>query len=166
MVEWAYEMKFCPICGSKLKQRFIDGRMRLVCDNCGFVFWNNPIPVVAAIVPYDNGIILVKSSIRKTWGLPAGHVEFSDTAEERVIEEVKEETNLDAEIEKFLGTWKVNKSNKLLLVYSVNILGGEPKPGGDVEELMIASPKKALEILGDKAGGKALKKWLIDKKLA
>ena len=39
------------------------GRPRPACpDNqCGFVHWNNPVPVVAAIVEHDNEIALVRN---------------------------------------------------------------------------------------------------------
>ncbi len=158
-------MKYCPECKNELEMEILDGKPRMVCKKCGFVFWNNPVPVVAAIVPYNKGIVIVKSSIRKTWGLPAGHIEYGDTAEERVIQEVKEETGLDAKIEKFLGTWKTKNLNVLILVYSMEVLGGFLRPGGDVEEVKVVSINEALEVLKNKAGGLALRKWAIEKNI-
>jgi len=153
-------MRFCPQCRSELEERVIDGKPRKICKNCGFVFWNNPIPVVAAIVPYDGKLVLVKSSIRKTWGLPAGHVEEGDTAEERVIAEVKEETGLDVVITSFLGTWRSNRRNVILLMYSTSVLSGELRPGGDVEAVKLFSINEALEVLRGKAGYFAVVKWV------
>ena len=43
--------KFCPTCASELESRFLKDRDRLVCSaDCGYVHWNNPTPVIAAIV--------------------------------------------------------------------------------------------------------------------
>jgi len=153
-------MKFCPQCRAELEEKVLDGKLRKVCNKCGFVFWNNPIPVVAAIVPYMEKLVLVKSSIRKTWGLPAGHVEEGDTAEERVIEEVKEETGLDVELSRFLGTWRSSRRNVILLMYSTKVLGGELRPGGDVEDVKLFSLEEALELLKGKAGYYAVMKWI------
>ena len=166
MTIWSYEMKYCPRCKNKLSIKFLDGRDRLVCEQCGFVFWNNPIPVVVAIVPYDNGIVLVRSSIRKTWGLPAGHVEFGDSAEERVLMEVKEETNLDAEIDQFLGTWSgSHRSNVLFLAYSVRVLGGDLRPGGDAEDVGVFPYREALEIMRGRVGEKIILSWLRNRNM-
>ncbi len=163
MVKWAYEMKYCPICKSKLVVETLDEKPRLVCKSCGFVFWNNPIPVVAAIVPYDGKIVLVKSSIRKTWGLPAGHIEEGDTAEKRVIYEVYEETGLEVDILDFLGTWKSDTKNILLLMYVVRVKGGYLRPGGDVEDVKLFAYSDALEILKGKTGYYAVRRWLNKK---
>jgi NAD+ diphosphatase len=51
-------MKFCPQCGKPLELKFRDDRDRLQCTDqsadCGYVFWNNPTPVVAAIVEHES----------------------------------------------------------------------------------------------------------------
>ena len=163
MVLWSYDMRYCPQCRAELEERVLDGKLRKVCNNCGFVFWNNPIPVVAAIVPYRGKLVLVKSSIRKTWGLPAGHVEEGDTAEERVIDEVNEETGLDVEITGFLGTWRSSRRNIILLMYVTKVLGGNLRPGGDAEDVNLFTLNEALEILKGKAGYYAVMKWINER---
>ncbi|MGH7451314.1 MAG: zinc ribbon domain-containing protein, partial [bacterium] len=30
---------FCPQCGGRLNERYTEGRDRLVCENCGFIFY-------------------------------------------------------------------------------------------------------------------------------
>ena len=41
---------FCPQCGRPLAERAVDGTLRPACPDaaCGFVLWDNPVPVVAA----------------------------------------------------------------------------------------------------------------------
>ena len=48
-------MKYCPQCANELLDRVIGGISRLACPSseCGFVHWNNPIPVVAGLIQRD-----------------------------------------------------------------------------------------------------------------
>ncbi len=52
--------------------------------------------VRAIVVDQDGGVLLQNRTDTNTWGLPAGSVEFEETALEAVIREVKEETNIEA----------------------------------------------------------------------
>ncbi|MBR1540373.1 MAG: NUDIX domain-containing protein [Clostridia bacterium] len=49
------------------------------------------------IIVEDRKVLLVQEK-QGHWGLPKGHVEGNETHEETAIREVKEETNLDVEI--------------------------------------------------------------------
>ena len=87
------------------------------------------------IVNSDNEILLQKRSDNGYWGLPGGLLELDDTITEGAIREVKEETNLDISIKRFIGVfvnpfmrWKEKDSAK---VYSFAFLG-EIK-GGDLK---------------------------------
>ncbi|MCP4680029.1 MAG: NUDIX domain-containing protein [Deltaproteobacteria bacterium] len=60
-----------------------------------------PIPVVSCAVIRDGYILLLKRAIEPyigKWALPAGHVEPDESAERAIAREIKEETNLDAEV--------------------------------------------------------------------
>ena len=46
--------KFCPRCANPLAVGDFGGAQRLGCS-CGFVHWDNPLPVVAAIVEHEGG---------------------------------------------------------------------------------------------------------------
>ena len=78
-------MKFCPKCGRDLKPAQIDGRTRLSCssNSCGFVFWDNPIPVVAALVEREGHVVLVRNKAwpQKIYGLVTGFLEKGETPE-------------------------------------------------------------------------------------
>ena len=50
------------------------------------------------IIVEDGKVLLVQEN-KGHWGLPKGHVEGNETHEETAIREVKEETNLDVEID-------------------------------------------------------------------
>ncbi|MDX2245187.1 MAG: NUDIX hydrolase [Bacteroidia bacterium] len=116
-------MKYCPTCGKPLTTALHAGKDRLACadESCGFVHWNNPVPVVCAIVERDDKLILVQSiGWPKAWfALVTGFLEADETPEDAVLREVKEETGLPAKIESFVGAYPFFRRNQILLVYHV-----------------------------------------------
>lgn len=89
----------------------------------------------AAIIK-DDHILMVKEVYpdKTFWTLPGGGVEEGETFEEAVIREVKEEVNLDVEIERclFVGTYS-HGEERCYLVRTVNdripSLGFDPEAG-------------------------------------
>ena len=61
-------MNFCPQCATPLEWADFGGRMRAGCPRprCGFVHWDNPVPVVGGIVEWENQIVLVRND--DYWG--------------------------------------------------------------------------------------------------
>jgi NADH pyrophosphatase NudC (nudix superfamily) len=119
-------MKYCPNCRATLVMKNLDDRDRLHCeDACGFVHWANPTPVVAAIVEYENKVLLARNAQwPENWfALVTGFLEAAETPQQAVIREVKEELNLDGEIESFVGNYAFHQANQLLLVYHVRTSG-------------------------------------------
>jgi len=55
--------RFCPQCGGELVLRETGGLARPTClaDGCGFVLWDNPVPVVAALVELEGRIVLARN---------------------------------------------------------------------------------------------------------
>ena len=47
----------------------------------------------------DNKKVLLVKQLSGTWGFPKGHIEHDELEEDTAIREVKEETNIDAEID-------------------------------------------------------------------
>jgi len=44
------DYRYCPLCRAELTSAVRGGETRLVCPQCAFVHWRNPVPVVAAVV--------------------------------------------------------------------------------------------------------------------
>ena len=122
-------MKFCPMCGSMLITLPLGGRERLACqeNRCGFVHWNNPIPVVAAIVEYAKNVILVRNvGWPEHWyGLVTGFLESGEMPEEAVLREVKEEIGLEASLQSYIGMYEFYRSNQLIIAYHVTVESSE-----------------------------------------
>ena len=100
------EFKFCPQCAAPLA--WIDAeedggtKSRLRCGVCGFTHWNNPTPVLAAVVEcVDRGgqVLLARNAAwsGRMFALITGFMEAGETAEEGIAREVAEETSLVAE---------------------------------------------------------------------
>ena len=74
------------MCKSDLSNTPIDGKDRLACPtpSCGYVHWDNPIPVVAAIVELDGNVVLTRSKgwPEKMFGLVAGFLEQGETPDD------------------------------------------------------------------------------------
>ena len=52
-------MKFCPVCATPLVPRVQEDRTRLACssESCDYVFYDNPAPVVAALLEHGDIVI-------------------------------------------------------------------------------------------------------------
>ena len=60
----------------------------------------------AVVIPDDkNRILLQKRSDNHMWGLPGGLMEIDDSIQSCAIREVKEETNLDVVLNRFIGVF-------------------------------------------------------------
>lgn len=121
------KFKFCPTCGNLLENTLLNDRERLVCSaRCGYVHWDNPIPVVGAIVEYDNDTVILIQN--KGWpadwfGIVSGFLEKGETPHEAVLREVKEELGLDAELVENLGVYSFLQRNELIIAYHVKATG-------------------------------------------
>lgn len=135
--------EFCPRCGKSLINKFLKQEQteRLVCENCSFIFYMNPVPAVAVILKNNGQIVLVKRKYEPRqgkWSLPAGFMEFGETTEQTAIREAKEETNLDIKLTELFGVlpgFDDPRVHVVLIVYRGEIVNGQIKPGDDAEEV-------------------------------
>jgi NAD+ diphosphatase len=109
--------RYCPSCRAELTTAERGGKSRLVCRECGFVQWRNPVPVVAAV-----------HSIGRppTWfGLVAGFLEQGEHPEAAVLREVDEELGVPAKLESCIGIYPFELFNQIIFAYHVR---GGPGP--------------------------------------
>jgi NADH pyrophosphatase NudC (nudix superfamily) len=120
--------KFCPNCGSSLTVADHGGMPRNGCADkaCGFVHWDNPVPVVAAVVEHEGGVILAHNKLwpMKFFGLITGFLEKTDPSPaEAILREVKEELGLDASAANFIGHYAFARMNQILIAFHVPAAG-------------------------------------------
>jgi len=157
--------KFCPLCGAALTENILDQQTRLQCskDDCDFVHWNNPVPVVAAIVEFDGKVVLARNAEwpEKMFGLITGFLEQGETPEEGIVREVKEELDLESTIVAFVGTYSAFQSNQLILAYHLTANGSIRLSEELVEYKLIEKHKLKPWPF---ATGMAVKDWLEGQK--
>ena len=121
-------MKFCPACAAPLAARESEGRLRQACTSrdCDYVFYDNPVPVVAALLEHGETVLLVRNKgwPEKWYGLVSGFLEKGESPEEGVLREVKEEVGLKGEIVSFIGAYPFAEMNQVILAYHVRGHGG------------------------------------------
>lgn len=119
--------RFCPACGRELESRIIGGAERRVCGApaCGYVHWDNPVPVVAALVFYQGQVLLARNVKwpKGVYSLVTGFLERKETPASAVKREVKEELGLDGEVTGFIGHYPFAEMNQIILAYSVDATG-------------------------------------------
>lgn len=90
---------FCPVCARRLQTKSVEGRDKLACEEGHFLFYDNPVPVVAALVLNDSrdGLLLVKRGVEPfigKWCLPRGFIDTDERPKQAIAREVREEAGL------------------------------------------------------------------------
>ncbi len=114
------------------------------CPACGFVLWQNPAPVVAALVTRSEaGRLEVLLGRRKAepakglWHVPGGFVDPGETPEEALVRECQEELACQVEPVEFLGAYpdRYGEAPILVLAYRCRLAQGSPRTSSELEEL-------------------------------
>jgi NAD+ diphosphatase len=155
--------RFCPQCAQPLQAKLDEGISRQACPDaaCGFTHWENPTPVVAAVVEHEGHIILARN---KAWPVPVyalitGFLEKTDPSpEEAIAREVQEELSLQATGVNFIGHYRFERMNQIILAYHVPATGVIALNEELVDYKRI-EPAKAR--YWPAATGLALRDWLI-----
>lgn len=124
--------QFCPHCATEL--RLIvqpeDGgdKERLRCAACGYTHWNNPTPVLAAVIEYQGKILLAQNAAwsGKMFALITGFMEAGETPQGGIAREIKEETSLDSTELNLIGVYDFQRMNQVIIAYHA-VCRGEVK---------------------------------------
>ena len=118
-----YDFRFCPHCATELQviARMEDGgeKERLRCPACDYTHWNNPTPVLAAVIEYQGKILLARNAAwpGKMFALITGFMEAGETPQEGIAREIKEETNLEATELNLIGVYDFQRMNQVIIAY-------------------------------------------------
>jgi len=154
--------KFCPRCAKPLETVEYDGMKRVRCPDksCGFVHWNNPVPVVAAIIEHEGKVLLARNKLwpAKFFGLVTGFLEKNETPQVGVLREVKEEVGLDAKLEGFVGHYDFHQMNQLIIAFHVSA-SGPIVLNDELAEYKLLEPKDVRP--WPSGTGHAMRDWLV-----
>ena len=129
------DWRFCPRCAGPLAAiaQAEDGgdKVRLRCAACGFTHWNNPTPVLAAVVERidrdeaEGRILLARNAAwpGRMFALITGFMEAGETAEEGIAREVAEETALEVQRLALIGVYDFQRMNQVIIAYHAECRG-------------------------------------------
>jgi ADP-ribose pyrophosphatase YjhB (NUDIX family) len=138
----AITVRFCPVCASRLELRSLGDYADAhhpVCVECGFTLWQNPKPVVDALVLRDRGdqvdLLLGRRTsepARGQWDTPGGFVDIGDRLEEVVRRECQREFGVDVEVGEMIGAFDddFQGTQVVTIVYMCRYVSGQPQPLG------------------------------------
>jgi 8-oxo-dGTP diphosphatase len=131
---------FCPHCGGTTIKKKEDNVRRDFCPSCNSYFYENPLPVVSAILEDSRSILLVKRDrppSRGLWCLPTGFAEAGESIEQAALRELEEETGIKGKIVKLqdVDSYKSRFYGDLLfLTFVVEQSGGKLCAGDDCSQ--------------------------------
>ncbi|OGP70058.1 MAG: NUDIX hydrolase [Deltaproteobacteria bacterium RBG_13_60_28] len=137
--------KFCPQCGGPLAQRLLKPGEppRLVCTECGFIFYIDPKLAAIALVPLDGGLVLVRRSIDPGYGLwvvPGGFVDAGEPLEEAVVRETLEETHLQVRVARLFNVYSYKNHLTVVAAYVTQYVAGDLTAGDETLEARVFKP--------------------------
>ena len=115
--------RFCPQCATPLSliTQAEDGgdKARLRCAACDYTHWNNPTPVLAAVIEYQGKVLLAQNAALpgKMFALITGFMEAGETPQGGMSREIKEETSLDTIELNLIGVYDFQRMNQVIIAY-------------------------------------------------
>jgi ADP-ribose pyrophosphatase YjhB (NUDIX family) len=123
--------RFCPICGGELETRLLKAGEpeRLVCRQCGFVFYLDPKVAVGTIIATaDSRLVLVRRAIEPGYGLwvfPGGFVDRGEEITQAAIREAREESGLEVRLDRLVNIYSYPDAAVIVVVYAATAIRGE-----------------------------------------
>ena len=162
----AHQFNFCPNCATPLQllAQMEDGgeKARLRCAACAWTHWNNPTPVLAAIIECadrDGMVLLARNAAwqGKMFALITGFMEAGETPQEGIAREVAEETALQVDALSLIGVYDFQRMNQVIVAYHA-VAHGEVVLSPELAEYRLYRPQ---DIKCWRAGtGYAVADWL------
>ena len=137
------DYRFCPRCATALAEAIHGERPRLACSACHWVHWNNPTPIVAAVLELDGKLLLARGRgwPPKVFALVTGFLEQNESPRAAVMREVKEETDLDAQSATLIDVYDFAKNNQVIIAYHV-VAHGTVRLSDELEDYRLLEPEK------------------------
>ena len=133
------KLYYCPECGAKLAKQDIS-KSAYKCEN-GHYYWNNAKAAVGIVFLNNDQILFSKRRIEPKKGkydLPGGFVDFNENADEAIVREAYEETNLEITNPTLLTTYKniyIENVSTCDIIFITTMWSGIMKAKDDSESL-------------------------------
>ena len=130
--------RYCSQCGQTLTVQIIEGRNRDVCAECETIFYQNPLPVAAAVVLNERREVLLVKRARQPhkgeWCLPMGFAEIGESIAGAALRELHEEAGVEGRIKRLLDSESYASDyygDLLIITYEIEKTGGRERAGDD-----------------------------------
>ena len=120
--------KFCPFCATLLVEKPISHTWRPTCPGCGFISFLEPKVVTVVVIEHEGKILLGRRNMNPAkgmWSFFGGYVDRGEKIEEAAVREVKEETNLDVQLEELIGLYSERGNPHLLVAYRASVVNND-----------------------------------------
>lgn len=104
----------------------------MVCQDCGFIHYENPRIVVGAVATLGEQILLCRRAIGPRegyWTVPGGFMENNETAEEGAIRETLEETGASIALVDLLAIYSLPHIGQVHMVYRAKMTAPKIEAG-------------------------------------
>ena len=161
------DTRYCTACATELQAISVEedggAKTRLRCPACGWTHWNNPTPVLAAVIELtdrDGQLLLARNAAwpGRFFGLVTGFMEAGETPEEGIAREVREETSLVAGAIRLIGVYEFLRMNQLIVAYHVQA-AGEIVLSPELSEYRVIAPERVQ--CWPAGTGRAVADWLV-----
>ncbi len=102
---------------------------------------------VAALVRNDEGKILLVNSPWRGWEYPGGLIEPGETFEDALRREIREESGVEVEIQRFVGICKNVEKDIVNIDFACRCTGGELTTSEESTEVIWATEEEAMELI-------------------
>jgi NAD+ diphosphatase len=138
-------LKHCGMCGDVLTHEHDDfDHPRHRCPSCHWTWYDPPTPVTLVLVTTDDGrVVYVRKKAFEPgrWSVVSGFIPRGERAEDAAVREVKEETGLDVEIVRFMGTHVfAGRPEQIVIAFHARVLGGDLCAQDDIDEAEYGLP--------------------------
>ena len=130
--------RYCSQCGKPLTVQVIEGRDRIVCPECGTIFYQNPLPVAATVVLNAQREVLLVKRAREPhegmWCLPMGFAEVGESIASAALRELREEAGIEGRIKHMLDSDSYASDyygDLLIITYEAEKTAGIEQAGDD-----------------------------------
>jgi 8-oxo-dGTP diphosphatase len=144
---------YCPLCATPLVEKHIYQASRLVCPACNYINFLEPKLVAVVVVQHEGKVLLGRRNMepaRGLWTFIGGFVERGEKVEDAAIREVKEETNLDVQLEGLLGIYSEPGNPHVVLAFRASVKNGDTShmagQPDEISELVFFSPREIPEL--------------------
>ena len=110
------------------------------CVECDRVIYSDPKVAVAAIIPMNDGVVLLRRAIEPQigkWSFPSGYVDRGEKLERALEREVMEECGLVVDVVRLVGVYSDEGQAVVLVVYHADVISGELTAGDETSEARI-----------------------------